>query len=225
MYSRYGNDPKRPVRLPEHYSGSAFSQRPTEPVTVSKREAAKPFLRGGVEEKASPTADRLLHADTIDQATDDLSANTAFTTDATVATNSAFTTDTANTNFISNAAGTANSAFATDTAGTANTNFISNAAGTANFAFATDSSRTANTTVTAGASGEGDEREKKTSSSLSQKLFGTSPLNFSGLRRLLGGEGEEDHDRLLLLGLILLLSRTEGDSDILLWLSLLLLCG
>lgn len=192
MYSRYGNDPKRPVRLPEHYSGSAFSQRPTEPVTVSKREPAKPFLRGGVEEKASPTADRLLHADTIDQATDDLSANTAFPSDATVAANTAFTTD---------------------TAGTANTNFISNAAGTAN------------TTVTAGASGEGDEREKKTSSSLSQKLFGTSPLNFSGLRRLLGGEGEEDHDRLLLLGLILLLSRTEGDSDILLWLSLLLLCG
>ena len=219
MYSRYGNDPKRPVRLPEHYSGSAFSQRPTEPVTVSKREPAKPFLRGGVEEKASPTADRLLHADTIDQATDDLSTNTAFPSDATVATNSAFTTDTAV---------AANTAFTTDTAdtaGTANTNFISNAAGTANSAFATDSSRTANTTVTAGASGEGDEREKKTSSSLSQKLFGTSPLNFSGLRRLLGGEGEEDHDRLLLLGLILLLSRTEGDSDILLWLSLLLLCG
>lgn len=216
MYSRYGNDPKRPVRLPEHYSGSAFSQRPTEPVTVSKREPAKPFLRGGVEEKASPTADRLLHADTIDQATDDLSANTAFPSDATVAANSAFTTDatgTANTNFISNAAGTANFAFDTDSSRTANTAFASNAAGTAN------------TTVTAGASGEGDEREKKSSSSLSQKLFGTSPLNFSGLRRLLGGEGEEDHDRLLLLGLILLLSRTEGDSDILLWLSLLLLCG
>lgn len=63
MYSRYQDHSKRPVRLPEHYGGSAFSQKPTEPITVSKREPAKSFAKNGVEEKASPVADRLLRAE------------------------------------------------------------------------------------------------------------------------------------------------------------------
>lgn len=181
MYSRYGNDTNRPIRLPDHYSGSAFSQRPTDPVTVSKREPAKPLPRGGVEEKVSPIADRLLHADTAGKES---------------ATESAFTTGATNATGTADATGTANTAFTTNTTD-----------------FSNDSEK------------EG-EQERKSSLPPTHKLFGSSPINFAGLRRLLGGEGgDEDHDRLLLLGLILLLSRTEGDSDILLWLSLLLLCG
>ena len=63
MYSRYGNDPKRPVRLPEHYGGSTFSQQPTAPVSVPKREPTPPLFRDGIGEKASPVADRLLRAE------------------------------------------------------------------------------------------------------------------------------------------------------------------
>ena len=65
MYSRYGNDAKRSVRLPEHYGGSAFSQQPTAPISVPKREPAKTFPRDGIGEKASPVADRLLRAESI----------------------------------------------------------------------------------------------------------------------------------------------------------------
>ena len=193
MYSRYGNDTNRPIRLPDHYSGSAFSQRPTDPVTVSKREPAKPLPRGGVEEKVSPIADRLLHADTAGK---ESATESAFTTGATNTTESALTTGTIRTTGTADATGTTNSAFTTNTTD-----------------FSNDSEK------------EG-EQERKSSLPPTHKLFGSSPINFAGLRRLLGGEGgDEDHDRLLLLGLILLLSRTEGDSDILLWLSLLLLCG
>ncbi len=70
---------------------------------------------------------------------------------------------------------------------------------------------------------EGDGQTEKTTPS--ERSSASFPLNFAGLRRLLGGEGEGEQDRLLLLGLILLLSRSGEDSDILLWLSLLLLCG
>lgn len=199
MYSRYGNDTNRPIRLPDHYSGSAFSQRPTDPVTVSKREPAKPLPRGGVEEKVSPIADRLLHADTAGKES---------------AAESAFATGTTRTTGAADAAGTT---FATGTTNAADTTF---ATGTANIAFTT------NTTDFSNDSEKEGEQERKSSLPPTHKLFGSSPINFAGLRRLLGGEGgDEDHDRLLLLGLILLLSRTEGDSDILLWLSLLLLCG
>ena len=68
------------------------------------------------------------------------------------------------------------------------------------------------------------EEQAKPSSAIEKKTAAPA-INFEGLRRLLGGDGEGDKDRLLLLGLILLLSRTEGESDVLLWLSLLLLCG
>lgn len=71
-----------------------------------------------------------------------------------------------------------------------------------------------------------EENEETTPPPPIEKKPMAVPMNFEGLRRLLGGgEGDGDKDRLLLLGLILLLSRTEGDSDVLLWLSLLLLCG
>ena len=71
-----------------------------------------------------------------------------------------------------------------------------------------------------------EEKEETRSTPPTEKKPPSSLINFDGLRRLLGGgAGAGEQDRLLLLGLILLLSRTEGDSDILLWLSLLLLCG
>ena len=159
MYSRYGDIPKRPVRLPEHYGGSAFSQKPTEAITVSKREPTKSYPHSGVEEKASPAANRLLHADAVPEETDDCLSYS-------------------------------------------DVPMIS-------------------TTVE-------DETEVKEDvpALAADKKTPVSPLNLEGIRRLFSGaDGEADHDRLLLLGLILLLSRTEGDSDILLWLSLLLLCG
>ena len=73
MYSRYGENSNRPVRLPEHYGGSAFSQGPTEAITVTKREQAKPYL-GGVGEKASPIAERMLHADPPEELHEDAAA-------------------------------------------------------------------------------------------------------------------------------------------------------
>ena len=66
MYSRYGDNSKRPIRLPEHYGGSVFSQSqqlPTEPVSVHKKESGRPFSKDGVSEKVSPVADRLLRAE------------------------------------------------------------------------------------------------------------------------------------------------------------------
>ena len=168
MYSRYGDDSRRHVRLPEHYGGSAFSQMPTAPATVSQKEFFRAPTRGGVEEKASPTADRFLRSEPSEEANND----------ATV-----------------------------ERAPTANAADLSNAAALEQTL---------------------DEAEKEAIPVSQEKDARSSAINFAGLRRLLGGvEGErgEDNDRLLLLGLILLLSRTEGDSDILLWLSLLLLCG
>ena len=164
MYSRYGNDPKRPIRLPEHYGGSVFSQSqlPTEPVAVPKRESTKPFVRESVEEKVSPVADRLLRAEANEEN-----------------------------------------------------------------AFGIPDPRA----VVALPDEKVEEKEKikeKAPAVPPEKKPSPLPIHFDGLRRLFGGkdgEGGEDQDRLLLLGLILLLSRTEGDSDILLWLSLLLLCG
>ena len=156
MYSRYSNDAKRPVRLPEHYSGSAFSQSPTEPVKIPQREPTKPFSREAIGEKVSPIADRMLRVETIEETINDV-----------------------------------------------------------------PSPKPAPPIV------EQDEVEREESSmpSIEKKTL-ASPFNFEGLRRIFGGAGGDgEQDRLLLLGLILLLSRTEGDSDILLWLSLLLLCG
>ena len=156
MYSRYGNDSKRPVRLPEHYGGSAFSQQPTNPIPVPKREPARPILHDGVGEKASPVADRLLRAEALEEeAVEDFLAPDSLDEDV-------------------------------------------------------------------------EKKEEKTAIPTSDKPSLASPFNFGALRNLFGnkeGNCAEDQDRLLLLGLILLLSRTEGDSDILLWLSLLLLCG
>ncbi len=157
MYSRYDDHSKRPVRLPEHYSGSAFSQKPTEPISIPRREPSKPFSRNGVEEKASPTADRLLRAESSQEEMIDVppAPSVPDVADEVVA-----------------------------------------------------------------------EKEEQKPAPHAEKKPTVPPINFEGLRRLLGGGGGEgDQDRLLLLGLILLLSRTEGDSDILLWLSLLLLCG
>lgn len=159
MYSRYGDIQKRPVRLPEHYGGSAFSQKPTEAITVSKREPTKSYPHSGVEEKASPAANRLLHAEAVPEETDDCLSCADVPTVPTIVEDATEVKEDV-------------PALATD---------------------------------------------KKTS---------MSPLNLEGIRRLFSGaDGEADHDRLLLLGLILLLSRTEGESDILLWLSLLFLCG
>ena len=160
MYSRYGDNSKRPIRLPQHYGGSAFSQQPTEPISIPKREPPRSYPREGVGEKASPVADRLMRAEVeaekkMDIPPEPLASTIPFVPEETE-----------------------------------------------------------------------DEVEEKTSIAPTEKKATASPINFEGLRRLLGGgEGEGDKDRLLLLGLILLLSRTEGDSDILLWLSLLLLCG
>lgn len=182
MYSRYQNNDQRSVRLPEHYSGSAFSQQqpPTAPATPPKREPARSFSKDGVGEKASPTADRFLRAERSDENIDDITANPAVstnTTDPAVSTN------------------------------------------------ATDSAFTANPTDLSLASEAESENGTEKTTSAPERSSASFPLNFAGLRRLLGGEGEGDQDRLLLLGLILLLSRSGEDSDILLWLSLLLLCG
>lgn len=170
MYSRYGDNSKRPVRLPEHYGGSAFSQQPTAPISVPKREPSRPIPREGVGEKASPVADRLLRAEAAEKEMIDLPP-------------------------------------------------------------VPDISNLSDEPIE-----EKEEREQREEREageekipeLPQKSSTASPFNFGALRRLFGGkegEGGDDQDRLLLLGLILLLSRTEGDSDILLWLSLLLLCG
>ena len=161
MYSRYQDDPKRPVRLPEHYSGSAFSQRPTEPAYTPKREPSRPQKRNTIEEKVSPVADRLLRAEASEEKISDVPP---------VADIPAPPIHSEQTPLMEEDAPTV------------------------------------------------PEKEKPT---------GGLPINFSALRRLLGGEGDKDgeQDRLLLLGLILLLSRGQGDSDVLLWLSLLLLCG
>ena len=67
MYSRYGDNGKRPIRLPEHYGGSTFQQLPTEPIPVSKREVPRQYPRDGVGEKASPVAERLLRAETTEE--------------------------------------------------------------------------------------------------------------------------------------------------------------
>lgn len=161
MYSRYGNDPKRPIRLPEHYGGSTFSQKPTEPISIPKREPVRAYPRG-VEEKASPVADRLLRADRAEETIID-----------------------------------------------------------------DEPLMPIPPTVPDVFSAE-EEEDEKVPPTEKEKAPSASPFNFAALRRLFGGkegDGGDDQDRLLLLGLILLLSRTEGDSDILLWLSLLLLCG
>jgi len=164
MYSRYSNNANRPVRLPEHYGGSAFSQSqlPTEPVPVSKRESERPFVRDSIEEKASPVADRLLRAETKE-------ANIIDTPEP-PALSEMFEEKTE----------------------------------------------------------ENEEIKARSPVQSPGQKPSSLPFSFEGLRRLLsGGEGagDQDKDRLLLLGLILLLSRTEEESDILLWLSLLLLCG
>ncbi len=162
MYSRYGTNSNRPVRLPEHYGGSAFSQGPTEPVTVTKREPPKSFPRSGVEEKASPIADRMLRAEAAEETIEDVLPIPPVPTPPDVADE---------------------------------------------------------------AVEEKEEKEEPKTAPPVEKRPSTLPINFEGLRRLLGGGGEGEQDRLLLLGLILLLSRSGEDSDILLWLSLLLLCG
>lgn len=165
MYSRYGDNGKRPVRLPEHYGGSAFSQQPTNPIPIPKREAPRPILRDGIGEKASPVADRLLRAEALEKEGIDLPP-------------------------------------APDLPDVSSKEII--------------------------AEKEVEKEEEKKVPLPTEKMQPTSPLNFGALRRLFGakeGEEGEDKDRLLLLGLILLLSRSEGDSDVLLWLSLLLLCG
>lgn len=170
MYSRYGDNSKRPVRLPEHYGGSAFSpssQLPTNPIPVPKREPIKSFSKDGIGEKVSPIADRLMRAESTQE------KNVAI--DATQSPNVP-----------------------------------------SSFSAPSDPDVFEEPT---------DEVEEASVQPIDKKT--TSPLvHFEGLRRLLAGkENGNDQDRLLLLGLILLLSRTEGDSDILLWLSLLLLCG
>lgn len=160
MYSRYGDNAKRPVRLPEHYGGSAFSNTPTEPFSIPKKEPARFYAKDGIGEKASPVADRLLRAEAAEETANDLSSAPPILDAPSLPKETA------------------------------------------------------------------EEKEEQTAVPPVEKKSAIAPINFEGLRRLLGGvEGDGDKDRLLLLGLILLLSRTEGDSDILLWLSLLLLCG
>lgn len=169
MYSRYGDSSKRPVRLPEHYGGSAFSpsqQLPTNPIPVPKREPIKSFPKDGVGEKVSPVADRLLRAEAL-QEPDVASQATrppSSLEDLSVASVSEITEESA-------------------------------------------------------------EECEEACASQSDKKAASPLVHFEGLRHLFAGKSNDDHDRLLLLGLILLLSRSEGDSDILLWLSLLLLCG
>ena len=163
MYSRYGDNGNRSVRLPEHYGGSVFQQLPTEPIPVPKRELPRPYPRDGIGEKASPVADRLLRAEVEQEREVDVPS----------ALNVPTMLD-----------------------------------------------------VPEAPKDLKDEKEEAPSSCSVDKKTTAFPIHFEGLRRLLGGEGGDgDRDRLLLLGLILLLSRTEGDSDVLLWLSLLLLCG
>ena len=169
MYSRYGGDSNRSVRLPEHYGGSAFSQMPTEPITVAKRESPKHFLRNGIEEKASPTVDRMMRAEATEEIHDNVLPLQTFPD------------------------------------------------------------------VVDAVAERNEEQEKKEEPQekeegkppvpSAEKKLPTFPINFEGLRRLFDGGGEGEQDRLLLLGLILLLSRSGEDADILLWLSLLLLCG
>lgn len=152
MYSRYGDNAQRSVRLPEHYGGSAFLQQPTEAVKVPKREPPKPLPREGIGEKASPVADRLLRSENLEA---EIPESTTFEE-----------------------------------------------------------------------SPEPQLPNEECNSLPSDEKTNPAPaFHFDTLRRLFGGEKGEDRDRLLLLGLILLLSRSEGESDILLWLSLLLLCG
>ena len=69
MYSRYEENSKRPIRLPEHYGGSVFSQQqqPTAAAKAPKREVSRAFPRDGVGEKASPVAERLLRAEVQDE--------------------------------------------------------------------------------------------------------------------------------------------------------------
>lgn len=160
MYSRYDDNAKRSVRLPEHYGGSAFSNTPTEPFSIPRKEPARFYQRDGVGEKASPVADRLLRAEALEKEKNEPSLESPVP----------------------------------------------------------DVHPLIKETE--------EEKEEKASQPPIEKKPFASPINFEGLRHLFGGsEGEGDKDRLLLLGLILLLSRTEGESDILLWLSLLLLCG
>ncbi len=155
MYSRYGENPQKNIRLPEHYGGSAFSQKPNEPIAIPKKETPHLPIRDGFGEKASPTAERFLRTERSEEKPIERDALSLPETPPIESPTSAATEESA-------------------------------------------------------------------------KPSPISPIHFDALRRLLGGKmGElgEDSDRLLLLGLILLLSRTEGESDILLWLSLLLLCG
>ena len=155
MYSRYGENPPKNIRLPEHYGGSAFSQKPNEAIVIPKKETPHIPTRESFGEKASPTAERFLRTD--------------------IPTEKPIERD----------------------------------------AVSLPEAPQAESLASV-------ETEEK------QKTPTAHPLHFDALRSLLGGkEGKlgEDSDRLLLLGLILLLSRTEGESDILLWLSLLLLCG
>ena len=159
MYSRYEDKGKSPIRLPEHYGGSTFSQLPTEPISIPKREPPRPISREGIGEKASPIAERMMRAEVAEKESIDPAP-------------------------------------------------------------AVESSSIHDEALL-------EEEEKKTPVVV-EKTHLAPPFNFGALRRLFSskeGDGGEDQDRLLLLGLILLLSRTEGDSDILLWLSLLLLCG
>lgn len=162
MYSRYGDDPQKSIRVPEHYGGSAFSQRPKESSAFVHKEIAKPSRQGDFLEKASPAADRLLRSDLPEEKIPDVPK----------------------------------------------------------LPDVPEVSATA------------PENEAEPATSAEKTLTHVpagGTVNFAALRRLLDGKGDGgeqgDQDRLLLLGLILLLSRGQEESDILLWLSLLLLCG
>ena len=43
MYSRYGENPQKNIRLPEHYGGSAFSQKPNENALKPQLQACHRF--------------------------------------------------------------------------------------------------------------------------------------------------------------------------------------